>query len=221
MAGHADEASTGLLSLQEAVRRAGSDEAVVLALRKGDKVAAQAAAFSNGREAGPIPRYWWDAKPRFDPANGQVVFTFSHTGTDTYEVRAFGVEILGAEALWPTKPEPQEEATPELPREEATLSTTDLAASPLREDALRWSLEAALRGLRHGPQIDRVYPALWMEFPPRGKAPKLLSIKRIAERLRPYWKAEREKLGLEIELLPDPSDDVVEAAVNELGRSDD
>jgi hypothetical protein len=71
--------------------------------------------------------------------------------------------------------------------------------------------------LRHGRQIDRVYAALWKEFPPRGKAPTPLSIKAIARKLQPHWEAENEELSLE-----NPSDDVVEAAVNALrARPDD
>jgi hypothetical protein len=133
---------------------------------------------------------------------------------------------------------PPEEAAPPAPQEEAT-PATDLAAPPMpppgppstpqlgppttsepappsREDALRRSLEAALRGLPRGPQIDRVYPALWKEFPPLGKAPKSWSIDRITKRLRRHWKAERNEEGLD-----DPSPDVVRIAVKALGRSDD
>jgi|SRR5215813_6874887 len=90
----------------EVVRRAGSAEAVRLALEE-RQITARAAGFSDGRPASSIKAYWWekDAVRKIDPANNQAVFEFAWTEDSTYEIMAFEIEILGAEALWPaTKP---------------------------------------------------------------------------------------------------------------------
>jgi hypothetical protein len=71
--------------------------------------------------------------------------------------------------------------------------------------------EIAVR-LRHGGQIDRVYPALQAEFPPFGKVPDALTGKQCAKRLAPHWVADNEALGL-----IDPSDDVIATAMKLLG----
>ena len=68
--------------------------------------------------------------------------------------------------------------------------------------------KATAARLRHGGQIDRVYPALQTEFPPFGKAPDALTVKQCAEKLSPHWVADNEALGL-----TDPSDDVIAAAM--------
>jgi hypothetical protein len=59
----------------------------------------------DGRPAGPIKRYWWskDTECKIDAANNRARFVFAWTETSTYEILAFGIEILGAEALWSAK----------------------------------------------------------------------------------------------------------------------
>jgi hypothetical protein len=115
----------------------------------------------------------------------------------------------------PEKAKPEPEAALD---ESAAAATATTAPSPTSEPAPP-PLEGPLHPLRHGPQIDRVYPALRKEFPLYGKAPKSLSIKRVAKRLRPHWEAENKDLKKE-DRLPDPSEDVVAAAVEQLGRGD-
>ena len=76
--------------------------------------------------------------------------------------------------------------------------------------------KSVAKKLRHGGQIDRVYPALQKEFPPHGKTPRTLSAQRCTDRLSNagHWKAENEEFGL-----TDPSPDVVGKAMNLLGRT--
>jgi hypothetical protein len=109
-------------------------------------------------------------------------------------------------ALEKTKPEPKAA----LDKSAAAAATT--AASPKPTPP---PFEGPLHPLRHGPQIDRVYSALRKEFTPHGKAPKSLSIERIAKKLSHHWKTERDEEGLD-----DPSPELVRIAVNRLGRSD-
>jgi len=96
-------------SLRDVVARAGgSDEAVRLALEE-RQITARAEGFSDGRPAGPIKAYWWskDAKCRIDAASNRARFVFVQAIDDsTYEILAFGIEILGAEALWPEAKQP-------------------------------------------------------------------------------------------------------------------
>jgi hypothetical protein len=78
--------------------------------------------------------------------------------------------------------------------------------------------KSVAKKLKHGPQIDRVYPALQIDFPPHGKTPSTLSAERCRDRLSKagHWKAENEEFEL-----TDPSPDVVGKAMNLLGRTND
>jgi hypothetical protein len=73
--------------------------------------------------------------------------------------------------------------------------------------------KSVAKKLRHGPKIDRVYPALQMKFPPHGKTPKSLSVKQCARELSPLWEADRGRRR------PDPSEEVIRVAMNLLGRT--
>jgi len=69
---------------------------------------------------------------------------------------------------------------------------------------------------RHGPQIDRAMRDLIKLYPPDGKAPRSLSAKTVRGELeRRYWKDENKKHGS-----VSPSEDVVSAAMKQLGRRD-
>jgi hypothetical protein len=78
--------------------------------------------------------------------------------------------------------------------------------------------KAVAKRLKHGPQIDRVYLPLRIDFPPYGMTPRSLSAERCKDRLSNagHWKAENEEFGL-----TDPSPDVVGIAMNLLGRTTD
>jgi hypothetical protein len=113
----------------------------------------------------------------------------------TYPIPAFG--------LYGWKPDFDAAIAPD--RTAATLPVAPPTSDPV----------SASNALPHGEQIDRVYPALRKEFPPFGKTPSWLSAKRCAKKLSPHWQADNKAFDM-----TDPSDDVVLAAMNALGRTD-
>jgi hypothetical protein len=118
------------------------------------------------------------------------------------------------EQRWPTvfAPAPVKEITASVSALVATAASNPPASesrpfpkSIAKEMAGRW-------------QMIRAGLALWREFPPDGKTPRMMSVQRCTDRLSDagHWKAENEAFGL-----TDPSPDVVGEAMNLLGRTND
>ena len=98
------------MSLQEAVERAGSFEALRLPLRAGQIMARHAGLYDAVgaiEPPGACSPSWWSTAYDIDPSTGRASFTLvgpkAEGGWERYEALAIGIELERAavEALWP------------------------------------------------------------------------------------------------------------------------
>jgi hypothetical protein len=115
--------------------------------------------------------------------------------------------------VWP-------EMFPPVSGKEARFITTSMsgiaatAASNSSAPESRPFPKSIAKKLAGNRQMLRAAYALWQEFPPAGKTPRSLSVRRCRTRLASHWEADNEEFGL-----TDPSEDVVGKAMNLFGRT--